>query len=558
MGDVEELQLHGTADEQSAMLRRQRDRFVCFTFAAADVVLEVGPDGFIHYAAGAVQEVFGEPAEALRGSSLLARAGEADRPLLEALIEGLNGGGRLGPAVIELKGANGRAERLRLNGYRLPDRPDVLYMALERRRAPLVEPGASISDAEQEPHGAAAFAEQAIEQARTADHELQLSLLDLEGLDSLTARCGQRQTQSLLDRYDALLGTRAVGGLASRFGDSKYALVHEPRFDPAEISRQMEAFAAHVDSDGSGISATPHSLVLDVRSLPPGEATQALVYTINRFARTQAGAFTMKALAQDTADLLGETARRIAACKRTLESDALDLAFQPIVDLGTRRVHYHEALARIEGHSPYDFVTFAEDVGLSEALDLAVCRRVLRALAGSSSLARHPVSINLSGRSVESPRFVEDLLKLLRDLPAHRPKIVFEVTESARIHDLTSVGRLLGKVRQAGYPVGLDDFGAGFSSFSYLANLAVDFVKIDGSYVARVGESQRDLAMLAGIVRLANDLGISTIAEQIETEDQVERLRQLGAQRGQGYLFGRPGPAPDLRRPGLSGTRRSR
>ena len=548
----------GTADQQNAVLRRQRDRFVCFTFAVADVVLEIGADGFVHYAAGAVQEVFGEPAEALRGSSLLARADEADRPLLEVLLEGLNGGGRFGPVALALKGANGRAERVRLNGYRLPDRPDVLYMALERRRVPLAAAETSVSNGDQRLPGAAAFAEEAVARARTADHELQLTLLDVEGLDSLAERCGQRQAQNLLDRYDALLGTRAVGGLAGRFNDSKYGLVHKLGLDPAEVGRQMEAFAAHVDSDGPGISARAHSLGLDVRSLSPEEAAQALVYTINRFARTQAGAFTMEALARDTADLIGETARRIAACKATMESDAVELAFQPIVDLGTRRVQYHEALARIDGHSPYDFVTFAEDVGLSEAFDLTVCRRVLRALAGSGSLARHPVSINLSGRSVESPRFIEDLLKLLHDLPAQRPKLVFEVTESARIHDLSAVGRLLSRVREAGYPVGLDDFGAGFSSFPYLANLAVDFVKIDGSYVARLDDSPRDLAMLAGMVRLANDLGISTIAEQIETEDQVERLRQLGAQRGQGYLFGRPGPAPDLRGSRLLGLGKSR
>jgi EAL domain-containing protein (putative c-di-GMP-specific phosphodiesterase class I) len=201
-------------------------------------------------------------------------------------------------------------------------------------------------------------------------------------------------------------------------------------------------------------------------------------------------------------------------------------------------------LARADdGNSPYELVTFAEEVGIIEEFDLAICQRALDFLHPSES-PETAVAINLSGRSLESGRFAQRLLTLLKPHQALAPRLLFELTESARIGALGHVNNVIQTLRQRGHRVALDDFGAGASSFPYLHELTVDFIKIDGAYVRGFLSSSRDAAILKSIVTLCHGLNVNMIAEMVETEAQAEALKMLGVDFGQGYLFGRPQSYP--------------
>ena len=145
-----------------------------------------------------------------------------------------------------------------------------------------------------------------------------------------------------------------------------------------------------------------------------------------------------------------------------------------------------------------------------------------------------PVAVNISGRSIDSEAFIEKLRALLADNESVKGSIMFEITETARISNFDRANAAIQAVREDGFHVCLDDFGAGESAFEYLRELKVDYVKIDGKYVKDATNSEKDRAFLKAMSGLCNDLDIATIAEFIETEETVTLLKDCGAAYGQG------------------------
>ena len=137
-----------------------------------------------------------------------------------------------------------------------------------------------------------------------------------------------------------------------------------------------------------------------------------------------------------------------------------------------------------EEASPFQFITFAEEVGVIGEFDLAMTRKVIATVQAAHNNGDHlSVAVNLSTRSLETPAVVDALLAMLKGCGAIRKQLLFEVTESWRINDLEAVNRVLGSLRDLGHTICLDDFGAGAAAFQYLRALDVDYVKIDGVYV---------------------------------------------------------------------------
>jgi EAL domain-containing protein (putative c-di-GMP-specific phosphodiesterase class I) len=150
------------------------------------------------------------------------------------------------------------------------------------------------------------------------------------------------------------------------------------------------------------------------------------------------------------------------------------------------------------------------------------------------------VCINVSGGSLNDERFVQDAFSMLAGAGRIAERLCIEITESVALHDLANTRRFIDKVRSFGARIALDDFGAGYSSFSYLKELPVDAIKIDGAFVKGVHTHPANLAIVEAIVELALNLGMKSIAEWVEDEGAVETLYQLGVDYVQGYAVGRP------------------
>jgi len=239
--------------------------------------------------------------------------------------------------------------------------------------------------------------------------------------------------------------------------------------------------------------------------------------------------------------------------RQAVEESLVEVHFQPIVELATGQLYGIEALARWPDHwpevAPLEFVTIAEETGVIGALGLHVLTRALDALAAwrSAGLVAPEVcmSVNLSGRQLDDPDLPETIARAVAaaGLPPNRLRL--EITESTLMQEPARVRRIVSALSDSGVRLHLDDFGTGYSSLSALYQYPVEALKIDRSFVATGGEGLHGSvvgseAIVRSIVALAHGLGLGVIAEGIERPDQLERLRRLGCEYGQGFLFSRP------------------
>jgi len=198
---------------------------------------------------------------------------------------------------------------------------------------------------------------------------------------------------------------------------------------------------------------------------------------------------------------------------------------------------------------PTAFLPAAERYHLMPVIDRWVVRTTLATLRNlpASALRRLGCfNINLSGQSLCDPEFLAFVLQELKSSGVATNQICFEVTETEAVTNLSSAVQLITSIKEAGCRFALDDFGSGMSSFSYLKNMPVDYLKIDGSFVCNIAEDQTDLAMVSSINQVAHIMGIETIAEYVESDAIRVALEGLGVDYGQGFALARPAPLEEL------------
>jgi EAL domain-containing protein (putative c-di-GMP-specific phosphodiesterase class I) len=157
-----------------------------------------------------------------------------------------------------------------------------------------------------------------------------------------------------------------------------------------------------------------------------------------------------------------------------------------------------------------------------------------------SKQAKYTLAINLSGTSLSENRFLDYVIDELGKCKLPKGAICFEITETAAISNLSRVVHFMQTLKQLGCKFSLDDFGSGLSSFTYLKNLPVDYLKIDGQFIRNVAEDRVDESMVRAINEVGRAMGIETIAERVETREVLDKLSSLGVEYAQGYYIARP------------------
>lgn len=239
---------------------------------------------------------------------------------------------------------------------------------------------------------------------------------------------------------------------------------------------------------------------------------------------------------------LSEAGRLLSLIKVALDDGSFVLHYQPVVKLESGRVDYYEGLVRLQDGNggvvaPGVFIPVAERFGLMSQVDKWVTRKAIEVLESHADIG---LFINLSAASLADEDLLTFIEETVRRHPAVTGRLGFEITETAAIRDFARTEQWIRKLLELGCKFALDDFGSGFSSFSYLRRLPVDFVKIDGSFVRNMDAEPTHRAFVQAINTVVHTLGKKTVAEFVENEAVLELLKGLDVDYAQGYHLGRP------------------
>ena len=380
-----------------------------------------------------------------------------------------------------------------------------------------------------------------------------LLLLDLDGFKAVNDSAGHQAGDTLLIEIAARL-TAAVrqGDTVARLGGDEFAILLEDRGEGdlteagqlvaerilAAVRRPVFAGGRELAVGGSLglVVARAESCVEDLMR----EADTAL-YASKSAGRARVTVYGPELQEQAVRDL-----ELVAALPEAVGKGQMELGYQPVVDLADGRVVGVEALARwnhpTRGYiSPGEFIPLAESYGLMDELGAwALTSAVRQGAAWRAAGAPLGVAVNVSARQLGAP-LVALVTEVLAAAGLPPEDLTLELTESVLV-DARATKTALTALRDLGVHLAVDDFGTGYSSLAYLRKLPVDVLKLDRSFVSELGTAQAD-ALSRTVVQLAADLGLSVVAEGVETEEQRDALVEMGCGFAQGWLFGRPVPA---------------
>ncbi|MDP2260914.1 MAG: EAL domain-containing protein [Caulobacter sp.] len=508
-------------------------RLLGLAFASADLLVEIGADERVSLMLGAGQSVLGAGVGDPVGKDWRALIHDDDQALVEAMIICVADGVRRAYAPVRLSGAD-RAVSLSARG--MPQNEGRVSCALTACPMPPVPATVDGLHCRQDFEQ---LARDLTEAARATGVQLELAMIDLAGLDAADPELARRAAGAL--RLESEGGTAAA-----RLSQDRFALLRRQGEDAQSLVRRLTRAIVR-DGDKGEIGVAAHTVTLDGAS--PTRLGRALSLALDDFMAEGLKDTAPGSLAEAMNRSVRRTLARAGELGAAVSQRRFTLAFQPVVSLADGALHHHEVLVRFENaHSPFALVRMAEEFDLIEELDQAVVEQTVRRLKADRGGAER-LAVNVSGMTITSPRFVTEVETLIRKDDRLRGRLLFEITESAAIDDLSLADRHIQRLRALGSMVCLDDFGAGAASLAYLQRLSVDIVKIDGRYVRELVAGGRDAAVVSHVVNLCRDLDVRTVAEMVETPEVEAAVRAAGVDFGQGWFYGRPADRPEAAAP---------
>jgi diguanylate cyclase (GGDEF)-like protein/PAS domain S-box-containing protein len=400
----------------------------------------------------------------------------------------------------------------------------------------------------------------AIARAARRGRGVSVLFVDLDDFKTVNDSLGHAAGDELLVFVaDRLISSLRPGDTAARLGGDEFAVLiedeHAHDVAVAVAERLQRALEASFPLNGKEVFVRAS---IGIAELHEGETADDLLRNADvamyrakgsgkgRFAVYEAS---MHAAAVQRLELRAEI-------ERAVSEGELAVLYQPIIDLGRDAITGAEALVRWQHPtrglmSPADFIPLAEETGLIVPLGRWVleqaCREARHLVDRTGGAVPAIIGVNVSGRQLQDDGFTATVASVLESTGLEPERLMLEITESVLMDDSPTTGIRLAELKKLGVRIAIDDFGTGYSSLSYLSRFPVDVLKIAKSFVDGIEGDEGDRRLASAILRLGSTMRLRTIAEGIETREQRERLRLIGADLGQGYLFGTPMPAEELR-----------
>jgi diguanylate cyclase (GGDEF)-like protein/PAS domain S-box-containing protein len=557
-------------------------RFRTVVESATDVIVTVAPSGRITTATPSLERLTGWTPSESTGISFLDRVHSDDRSRVARLVVGEPRHGRSSSSVFEFRMLRRDGEWVDVEAAVVDLRDDATVGGTVLTIRDIGDRKVFESDLRRQafqdqltglPNRAHFIdrIEQALGRSTRTGQPIQVLYLDLDGFkrinDSLGHDAGDRVLRVVAER---LTWAVRAGDTAARLGGDEFAVLledHATAEAARAVAERIQAMIAPpIDVEGRhvrvGVSvgiaspATASSGMME----PEDHRTDRAATADELIRNADVAMYESKVRGKGRVSTY-EPAMRLAAVTRldletalreAVEREEFAVHFQPIVSLDSGRIVAIEALARwarpgVGLVPPSGFIAVAEETGLIRPIGMQVFRSACEAavLWGGGTV---PVdlTVNLSARQLQDPHIVETIRRVLTQSGLDPHKLVLEITESALIEDgLAAIDQLV-RMRELGIRLAIDDFGTGYSSLGYLERLPVDILKIDRAFVVDLPTSPKRSALVRAIVGMAGALRLTTIAEGVETEEQLRIVGDIGCDLAQGYLLSRPVEAAEI------------
>ncbi len=372
-----------------------------------------------------------------------------------------------------------------------------------------------------------------------------LLYMDLNGMKSYNDRYGYAEGDKLLREFAALLERTFGKESCCRIGGDRFAVYTDEDgldevlrwlFQDAKAVNGGNALPVRVGVYTTGIEDVPVSSAFDRAKIACDAIPNVDTSGMNRYS-----------------DAMRRAMRRrqyiLSHVDRAIREKWIEVYYQPIIRSVNGRICDEEALARwIDPHegfmSPAEFIPTLEDAGLIYKLDLYVLEQVLEKMRRQASAGLHivPHSINLSRADFDACDIVEEIRKRVDASDIGRNRITIEITESVIGGDFEFMKAQVERFQNLGFPVWMDDFGAGYSSLDVLQSIKFDLIKFDMSFMRKLDEGDSGRIILTEMMKMAASLGVDTVCEGVETQGQVDFLREIGCSKLQGFYYCKPIP----------------
>lgn len=528
-------------------VRDQRDRFLAFSFASADLFVEVSEEGRITHAIGAAKGITGIDEKTLVGKKWLELFSVYEQATMIHAYERAKPGMRCGPLLINLSETMGGRKAI-MTAIKMPG-SNKFYVTFGVASAVM----ARIAHVMAEQQGfdllsKFAFIEalqNALARTRTTGQEITIALFDFAPTRMDRSRMGEGAWSKLRTAIGELLIAESFDGYtAGEIVDGRMMLVHDKKITHDILREKLAAAAKQSDPGGQGVNIRSKSISVDPKTMKERESARAIEYAINEF-QDKGSNIQITSLNTSFESFISSNAARVKELQTVIEQSKFSMHYQPIVDLKTAEAAHFEMLLRFDSGATKEWVKFAEDAGLSHALDMAVCDRAINHVKFKAGTTWTKFSVNITSRSAENSAFTAELLEKLGKQKNVAERLMFEITDSLQIREHDKVNRFIMELQTQGYKVALDDFGPETGAQDILKKITPDFYKLDGKYARRILTSQREAEPLKNLVQNCRERSAEVIAKWIEEKPQADLYAAMGVTYGQGYLFGKPGPKPD-------------
>lgn len=378
-------------------------------------------------------------------------------------------------------------------------------------------------------------------------------IIDIDGLKTINDSLGHHAGDNLIRHVAAIMRERVrATDIVARLSGDEFAVLM-PQSDTAgalQLGEDLRAQVAENAATGLDMEEATISVGITMFGGERGIGAEAVLVAADQaMYRAKEEGRNQIALFQDPTEPQRQQLRRQTTSARirdALTQDRLSLHTQPIRSLASGGIERYELLLRMTGENgellpAASFIEAAERSGMVQELDRWVVAQALELLAQHEQKG-DPVSlhVNLSGASVADRSVLEFIERRLDEGEADPARCTFEITETAPVHDYEAAAGFADRITEFGCQVAIDDYGAGFGPFHYLKSIPFDLIKIDGSFIRDMPNSDADQLTVQAIVQIARGLGKTTIAEYVQDDITAQMLREYGVDMAQGYHLGRP------------------